>query len=596
MIRDLDGLKDQVFSRRAFFILCCKLGVAVILVVRLFFLQISKFSQYKTLSDKNRIKLLLLEPFRGSIKDRNDVSIAENQNNYKVYFYKQRHVPYEETLAQIFSLLRMSREFQEEILKKVANSSYVYPILVKDNMNWDQIALIEGNQYQLPGVYVDKGYVRHYPYKEVFTHVVGYMGVPRRDELQRYSLYNAQGFKIGKTGIESLANGELIGKFGSKKVEVNAARVVVREFAANKSERGSDVKLTFDARLQKFVYDSLPKDGATATVMDIKTGEVLAMVSTPSFDANIFSNKTMDKNTWDHIVKNKSHLFTNRSIAKLYPPGSIWKIVVALAILEHGISPNDHVNCNGHFQLGNHTYRCWKNSGHGVVDLNLAIMQSCNVYFYEMSLKVGIAAIYKIAHELGFGDVIGLDIPGEVKGLNPNKAWKAKYYKHDWVMGDTVNSSIGQGFTSVTPIQIVTMLSRVASSRKVTPKILMSNVKEEKNETLAIKQESLNTVKQALYNVFNQPGGLGYNIRIPDAQYAIAGKSGTAQIVSRDTSFLSTKDNKAVKSHALFAGYGPFHDPKYAVVVAVDNVGWGVQNAVPIGREILYFTQKLFNS
>jgi penicillin-binding protein 2 len=455
------------------------------------------------------------------------------------------------------------------------------------------VALIEGNQYQLPGSYIDKGYVRYYPYKETFAHVIGYMGIPRKQEIDQYSLHNTQSFKIGKTGIENLANKELIGTFGSKKVEVNSSRVVVREFETNKSIKGDDVKITFDARLQKYIYDLLPKDGASATVIDLKSSEVLAMVSTPAFDANIFSNSVMDKNTWNSIVKNRSHIFTNRSIAKLYPPGSVWKIVVALAVLESGISPHEKAYCNGKHHLGNHTYRCWKNIGHGVVDLNLAIMQSCNVYFYAMSLRTGMDAIHRVAHELGFGELVGIDIPGEVKGLNPSKAWKRDNYKTSWFPGDTVNCSIGQGFIMATPIQMVMMLSRVASGRKISPKILSANVNQEKEEKINLNPEHLAIVKQALFNVFYLPAGLGYNLRIPDKQYAIAGKSGTAQIVSRDTSTLDVKRHKEVKSHAMFVGYAPFHDPKYSVAVTVDNVGWGVQNAVPLGKNILHFAQKL---
>ncbi len=596
MLKDLDQLKDKMFSRRAFFVLFCKLGIAAVLIVRLFFLQVSRFSEYRTLSDKNRIKLLLLEPLRGVIKDRNNINLAENKYNYKIYIYKQRNVPYEDSLNKIFKILRMSSDEQKDVLKRVQNSSYVYPVLVRENLLWEQVAVIEGNKYKLPGTYIDKGYVRHYPFKAMFSHVVGYMGVPRREEIEKYALQNTQYFKIGKTGVERIANPDLIGKFGHKKVEVNSLRVIVREFATNKSVKGNDVNLTFDIGLQKFIYDLLPKDGATAMVTDINTGEVLSMVSTPSFDSNVFSNKTMDRETWDRLIKNKSYPFTNRAIAKLYPPGSIWKIVVALAILDSGISPNEHCYCKGRYQVGNRTYKCWKHSGHGSVDLNSAMMMSCNVYFYEMSLRVGIASIHKIANELGFGEVVSQDIPGELKGLNPNKAWKERHYNSEWMLGDTVNSSIGQGFTMATPIQMLAMLSRVVSGKRVAPKILMNNVTDTEGENININPEHLDIVKESMFNVFNNPKGLGYGLRIPDKQFYIAGKSGTAQIVSRDTSLLDAREHKEVKSHAIFVGYAPFHKPRYSAVVAVDNVGWGVKNAAPIGREILYFVQKYFKS
>lgn len=597
MLKDLEKIKDKMFSRRAFFILFCKVGVAVILIVRLFFLQVSKFSEYRTLSDKNRIKLLLLEPLRGIIKDRNNISLAENKHNYKLYIYKQRNVPYEGSLNKIFQILRMSHDEQKNVLKRVQNSSYVYPVLVRENLLWDQVAVIEGNRHKLAGTYIDKGYVRHYPFRAMFAHIVGYMGVPRRDEVEKYALQNTQHFKIGKTGVERLANQDLIGKFGHKKVEVNSLRVIVREFATNKSVKGADVKLTFDIGLQKFIYDLLPKDGATAMVTDINTGEVLSMVSTPSFDSNVFSNKVMDRDTWNSLIKNKAYPFTNRAIAKLYPPGSVWKIVVALAILESGISPNEHFYCKGHYQVGNRRYRCWKHSGHGPVDLNSAMMMSCNTYFYEMSLRIGVASIHKVAHELGFGDVVSQDIPGELKGLNPNKAWKERNYNSDWMLGDTVNTSIGQGFTMATPIQMLAMLSRVVTGKRVSPKILMNNTnRKDVDEHININSKHLDTVKKSMFSVFNNPKGLGYSLRIPDKQFSMAGKSGTAQIVSRDTSLLDVREHKEVKSHAIFVGYAPFHNPRYSAVVAVDNVGWGVKNAAPIGREILYFAQKYFRT
>ena len=594
MIKDILKIKDQVFSRRAFIVLFCKLGIASLLLVRLFFLQVSRFSEFRTLSDKNRIKVLLLEPLRGLIKDRNGINIASNKNNYKLYFYKQRKVPYDDALQIIFSLLNISKSQRQDLIKKIQNSSYVYPILISEGLSWNQVALIEGNKYKLPGTYIDKGYIRYYPFKEMFAHVIGYMGVPRREEIEKHSLYNASFFKIGKTGIERLTNNKLIGKFGSKRVEVNAQRVIVREFSSNKSIKGEDVNLTFDVGLQKFVYELLPKDGATAVVTKIDSGEVLSMVSTPSFDSNIFSNKTMDRDLWDSIVKNKSYPFTNRAVAKTYPPGSVWKIVVALAILENGISPDEHVYCQGRYQVGNRVYRCWKHSGHGGVNLNSAMMMSCNIYFYEMSLRIGIAEIHRVAKELGFGDIVSSDIPGELKGLNPNKEWKKANYNSEWMLGDTVNSSIGQGFTMATPIQMLTMLSRVVVGKKVSPKVLTQNLSANSNTLLSVREKNLAVVKESLFGVFNHPKGLGYSLRIPEKKYWMAGKSGTAQIVSRDTSLLDVKLHKEVKSHAIFVGYAPFHQPKYAAVVAVDNVGWGVKNAAPLGREILYFVQNYF--
>ncbi len=585
-------LRNDVFSRRAFIILVAKVSVAVILICRLFFLQISRFSEYRTLSDKNRIKYLLIEPVRGLILDRKGISLAENRPNYKLYIYKQRNYPIEETLAIVFRLMKISPAARKDVVQELQSNGYVYPVLIKDQLSWAEVVLIEENKHKLGGVYVDKGYLRYYPFKEMFGHVLGYMGMPRKEEVSRYRLFNAGSLKIGKAGIEKIANQQLIGQFGSKQVEVNASRVIVREIAYNRSTGGENIELTLDAKLQQYIYNMLPRTGASVIVQCIDNGEVLAMLSSPAFDPNIFSGRSLNADTWSHLSSKRSNPLTNRTINKLYPPGSVWKIVMALAILDHGINPEEKVLCRGGYQLGNRFYKCWHKEGHGHVNLSDALMMSCNVYFYDMSLRIGISQIHKMAKSLGFGEKIGIDLLGESKGSNPDKDWKMEQYGDQWMAGDTLNASIGQGFISVTPIQIITMMARVASGQKVSPHVLKRDDYSNNTEKLMVNPDHLNIVRKALWRLFYDPKGVGYSKRILDPKYVIAGKTGTAQTVSRDTSDLSVNLHQNIKCHALFTGFAPFDNPKYATVVVVDNVGWGSQNALPIGRDILKYVQE----
>jgi len=512
--------------------------------------------------------------------------LAENKINYQLYFYKQLNKDYETTLSKVMTIVNMGSDERQEALKAVKNSSYLYPTLIKDNLNWIEVSRIESAGQNLEGAYVNKGYIRYYPMKKTFAHVLGYVGIPTPDEVSEYQLYRAGGFRIGKTGIEKLSNKELIGEFGLKKVEVNAYRTVIRELEQESSIRGKDVSITVNAKLQNHVYGLLPETGSCAVVLDIKTGSVLSMVSKPSFDPNLFS-APVSQESWNYLIKNKQHPLTNRTTSQLYPPGSSWKIVTSLAVLRAGIDPNKTVYCSGHTNVGTQTYKCWKEHGHGHVDLAGALRHSCNVYFYEMGLASGIDNIQKVADSLGFGRKTGIELPGEASGINPGRSWKEKQYKNKWLVGDTANSSIGQGYNLVTPLQLATMISSVSSGKIVKPHIYPI-LEQEIFEELTIKQEHLSAIRSNLEEVFNHPKGGGYHLRIRQPELALAGKTGTAQVISGDTVNAS---NRQIRSHSLFVGYAPIHDPKYAVAIVAENAGWGMGTAGPAGVSILQFAQ-----
>jgi len=586
----MDSFKNYtnvIFSRRSFILVALKCLFVFGLIIRLFFLQVLNSRAYRTLSEKNRIKFFLLEPKRGFIKDSKGVVLAENNVNYQLYFYKQLNKDYESSLNRVMNIFKLSQEDRAEIHRIVKSSNYLYPVLIRDNLSWGQVTKIESSGRELEGAYVNKGYVRYYPMKRVLAHVLGYVGIPSSDEIAEYQLYHASGFRIGKAGIEKLSNKDLIGEFGLKKVEVNAYREVIRDLGQESSVRGADVSITVNSELQQYTYDLLKEHGSSAIVLDIKTGDVISLVSRPAFDPNLFSSPITHQD-WASISKNKFHPLTNRVISQLYPPGSTWKIVTALAVMRAGINPEKTVFCPGFTHVGNKMYKCWKEHGHGHVDLKGALRNSCNVYFYEMGIIAGIDNIHHIGNILGYGKKTGIQLQGEVSGINPSKEWKERVYSSKWLVGDTANSAIGQGYDLVTPIQLVNMIAAVASGRKLVPNLYLDSSKIADGHDIHIPQEHLQMIRNDLEEVFYHPSGSGYSIRIKEEEYRVAGKSGTAQVISGDT---VSSGSKQVKSHSLFVGYAPIHDPRYAVSVVAENAGWGMQTAAPIGVKILYFAQ-----
>ena len=584
---DTRELSNTVFSRRAFILLVGKFIIVVVIIIRLLFLQIFKAKEYKTLSDKNSIKFIIINPSRGLIKDINGNLLAHNKEIYKVYFYKQKEKSYYETLEQVCSILDLSLKNRSSVLKSLEKAPYLQPVVVKDNIDWETIVKIETASYKLPGAFVEKSFVRYYPWEERLAHVLGYTGLPNKKEIETYKLQYVQKAKIGKSGIEEQFNQSLIGKFGAKKVEVNANRIIVRDLSVEPSIPGKDLDLTINIGVQNFLYNLLHKSNGAAAIIEIATGNILAMCSLPSFDPNIFSLE-FDEMQWNSMIQDKHSPFTNKVIAKAYPPGSTWKVITALAILEAGIDPREKILCNGSIYVGNRQFKCWKKEGHGYVDLHDAIPFSCNCYFYKMGIKAGIENIHKVAHALGFGQKVGIELRGEVQGINPNKLWKANSSYGSWTYGDTANSSIGQGFVLATPFQLLMMISRVASGKMVFPSLLKGHQKNFSLTDLPFKEENLEIIRNGLVNAINNQHGTAFAARIREEQFLMAGKTGTAQVVSRD----AEKERGASRSHSVFIGYAPLNNPKYATVIVADNAGWGSATAAPIGRDVLLFAQK----
>jgi len=584
-------LNSTVFSRRAFILLVGKILIVGAIVIRLLILQVFKAKEYKTLSDKNRIKFILIPPKRGSIKDTDGNLLAYNKEAYKIYFYKQKGKPYKAILKSAFDILKPSAEQRSSLLKLVKGAAYLRPIVIKDNVLWNNIVKIEVESHKLPGVFVEKSFTRYYPLRENLAHVLGYTGLPNQNEIASHKLHHSREAKIGKTGIEKQLNHSLIGKFGAKKVEVNANSIIVRDLSIERSSPGNDVHLTIHAELQNLLHQLLPQSGGAAAAVEISTGNILAMCSSPSFDPNIFSTEFSELK-WQELMNNKLSPFTNKVIGKAYPPGSVWKIITSLAILESGIDPEEMIFCTGSSQIGDRIFKCGKRKGHGYVNFHNALPLSCNCYFYKMGIRAGIENIHKTAQMLGVGQKIGFELSGELSGSNPNKQWKKKVFREEWTHGDTANASIGQGFVLATPLQLLMMISKVASGKIIAPSLLKEHNKNVSPLSLPFKKENLIMIRHGLINASNKSYGIGFGSRIRDKRFLMAGKTGTAQVISKDTSAEPGNFNKSLRSHSIFVGYAPIDTPKYAAVVVADNAGWGSATAAPIGRDILFAIQK----
>jgi penicillin-binding protein 2 len=595
-MRNNQSSKLNMFSRRVFILTIFNGIVLFIFTCRMFFLQIIKARDYKTLSDQNSINVIFIEPERGKILDRNNEELAISKNNYKLVLYKKKDTDINFLFDKLAQTLQWSEVNKQILLKKMQVAQYFRPIVIIDYLPWKDVCKFEEISYEFKGAYINKGLIREYVYNDMFAHVLGYMGVPNDFEIEAHNLSRHKDFKIGKDGVEKIYEKDLIGEFGIKKVEVNAYRAIVRELSEQASKSGTDLKLTIDKNLQEYVAGTIKDEWAAVVVMDVTNGNVLSMVSTPAFNSNMFS-RGISETEWSEINSHKSLPLTNKSITKLYPPGSTFKIAVALAILRKGLDRQQKVYCDGAVAINNHTYKCWKKGGHGHVNLHEAIMGSCNCYFYVMGLKAGIDSIHYVADSLGLGNKTGISLPGELSGVNPNQLWKKKTRNESWFVYDTVNACVGQGYVLVTPLQLATMMARIASGREVLPRlvtnigqkeIINSNFKD-----LDIENEHLKFLRNGLENVINNRKGTGFNNRIIAPEYMLAGKTGTAQVISKDTAENSGSVPKHLRSHSIFTGFAPVHNPKYSCAVIVDHGGWGSVKAAPMARDIMTKVQEL---
>lgn len=589
--------RHKLFSRRAFVLGGGKLILSGALISRMYYLQILKSSEFQTLSDNNRIKLVLTAPERGHILDRLGVPLAFNSENYQVFlnkgsFKKQPKTTYYDILCPI---LNKPPEVLDAIIAQTKKEDDAY--LLAEHLTWEQLSGLEVRKPELPGMFVEIGRVRVYPYGDITSHSIGYIGAVAESDKEHAALKRLPDLKIGKDGLEKIFDDSLRGTPGVKQQEVNSVGATIRENNAKLSLRGEDLNSSLDAELLEFSYKRLAEErSASAAVMNIHTGEVLVLASAPGYDPNKFSKGILSKD-WNALLKDPLTPLLNKTIAGQYPPGSTFKMLTGLTGLRTGaVTPDTHFHCPGHFNLGSRRFHCWRREGHGSMNIITAIERSCDVYFYNVGLRVGIDAIAETCHQFGLGKRTGIEMPNEKGGLIPSTEWKKKQGNIPWQKGDTVNASIGQGYVLATPLQLATMSARFATGREVKPTLLKhrGDTPPAWNE-ININPAHLQLIREGMEHVTTNPNGTAYWKRIMNDAFAMAGKTGTSQVKALS----KLKSNKQEllpwedRHHGLFVAYAPIHAPKYAAAIVVEHGGSGSGAAAPIARDILQKLQEL---
>lgn len=594
-----DKNKLKMFTRRATLLSGGMLLLSSALVGRMYYLQVTSRNQYELLADQNRISMRLLAPKRGDILDRFGREIATSTTDYRVNVIPEETEELEETLKSLGQYVPISERDNERIVKAAAKQRSFLPISVANNLDWKTFSNVNVNMPDLPGIQPDVGTSRFYPEGELAAHLVGYVGAVNEEEVAADPdpLLELPEFKIGKNGIEKVLDDKLRGSAGNTKVEVNVLGRVIRELTRQDSLAGEDVRLTIDLEIQKFAANRVRDESAAIIVMDVHTGELLGLASTPSFDPNDF-NGGISQRKWDGLRGDIRKPLINKAVSGQYSPGSTFKMIVALAGLEEGLITADETKfCGAQYRLGNRIFHCWNRNGHGNINVVQALAQSCDVYFYRLARELGIEKIHNMAAKFGLGERFNIGIMSEARGINPNAEWKFGYTGESWQGGDTVNVGIGQGYVSMTPLQMAVMGARLVNGgKRVLPKIYFDEEKEQRPpEDLGINPEHMRVVLQGMNDVYNHQRGTAYAHRARGKEYKIGGKTGTTQVVriSMEQRQEGLKDIEDIewmqRDHALFVGYGPVEAPKYSVAVLVEHGGGGASVASPIARDVLEF-------
>jgi len=601
----LDSARHKLFNRRTIMLGGGQFVLLSGLIGRMYYLQVIDAERYRTLAEENRINLRLLAPPRGRLFDRFGIPIAENRQNYQVLLISEDTPDIEATLDTINEILPLTPKDRRRIRRDVSRNRKFVPVTVRSNLNWNDVARIEVNAPDLPGIMIDVGQSRYYPYGVDIAHVLGYVGTVSQKELTKDPLLELPDFKIGKAGVEKVHDLELRGIGGNSQVEVNAFGRVIRELSRQEGLPGSEISLTIDMELQRMVNRRMGEESSAVVVMDAHSGEVLSMTSTPAYDPNAF-NRGLSVDEWQALVKNPKYPLSNKAISGQYSPGSTFKMVVLMAALEKGvINPNSKIFCTGVTKLGNSEFHCWKKHGHGNLDAKGAITQSCDIYFYEIARRTGIDRIAAMANRFGLGQSNGFELPGERSGHIPTRKWKRKAMNAGWHEGETLISGIGQGYVLTTPLQLAVMTARMVNGGiAITPKITrrVAGSDDQPNPApppnLNIPAAHLSLVRQAMADVVNSAYGTAYSKRIMEPEFAMGGKTGTVQVrrITKAEREAGVKKNKDLpwkqRDHAIFVGFAPISAPKYVISVVVEHGGSGSSVAAPIARDILLEAQK----
>ncbi|HAX90816.1 MAG TPA: penicillin-binding protein 2 [Rhodospirillaceae bacterium] len=604
MSRDTE--RARLFTRRAVLIGAAQAGLFSLILGRLYYLQVLQKAKFSTLAEDNRINLRLIPPQRGQIFDRTGQILAVNQQNYRLVLLPEQVKSLTETLDKVAPFVGLTEADRKRIDRDFKNLGGLNAVMVRDNLTWEQVSAISLNLPNLTGTDIEVGEVRTYPYTGMTAHVVGYVGaVSQSDKDSGRSSLNMPGFRIGKSAIERHYDLVLRGEPGNVQLEMNARGRVVRELARNEPVPGKDLVLTIDMGLQQIVQKRLEQEeSAAVVVLDIYTGAVYSLVSYPGFDPNLFTYG-ISQQDWDALNNDEHVPLLNKALDGVYAPGSVFKIVTALAGLDSGIlNPKEPVYCSGHVDLGKHRFHCWKKGGHGPVNFVQAMAGSCDSYFYEMGKRIGIDRLHAMAKRLGLGQKTLIDFPHERPGLIPSRAWKVATRGDNWQQGETLITAIGQGYVLTSPMQLAIMAARIANGGlAITPHIVRGQgeqlISRPPPVPLGLDPKHLSIVMDALSAVVNQPIGTAHSARIMDETMAMAGKTGTAQVrrISTAERADGVISNEALpwkeRDHALFVAYAPTSNPRYAVSVVVEHGGSGAHVAAPIARDILLACQQI---
>lgn len=565
-----------------------------ILIGRLFYLQVLQGEKYLMLAEKNRLSVRLTMPSRGNIYDRNGIQLAKNSKTFQAVMIKEDAKDYKKTLENFLKLIPLDEEETERIKTELKFKRAFMPVRLKDNLTQEEMIQIQLNMPDLTGVQIEEGMMRFYPAGSGNTHVLGYVSLLTEKDLagdKNNPLADLPGYRIGRTGLESSLEDVLKGIPGSRKSEVNAFGRTVQILEETNPIPGQDIHLTIDSRLQNFATQLLSKYAASAIVVNVQNGEILALVSAPGYDNNLFTSPISHKN-WNKLLNDPHRPLQNKALNGIYSPGSIFKLVVGLAGLESGVlTLKTKVDCQGKTKLGDHIFHCWKDDGHGAVTLEEAIMHSCDVYFYEMAQKIGWEKIIETARKLGFGSAVQVGIKGESNGLLPTPEWKQERHNDGWRMGDTLNLSIGQGFLNATPMQMVTAVARIAGGKNIQPTLIKENI-EKDIKNLPFKSVYLKALRNGMYDVVNHPKGTAYGSRLTNGQ-KMAGKTATTQVrrismKERESGVISQDDlPEKYRDHAIFAAFAPTDKPKYAAIIFVEHGGGGARTAAPLMKKLM---------
>jgi penicillin-binding protein 2 len=590
--------RTGVFTRRALMVAGAQVGALGFLGARLYQVTVVEGGKYATLAESNRISSRLIAPPRGRLLDRAGTVIAGNRLNWRALLIAEQTTDLDATLDQFSQIVPLADHERSRIEREVRRHRRFIPTVVREFLSWEDMARIEVGAPDMPGIAVDVGTTRQYPFGPTLAHVVGYVAPPNEDDVADNAMLALPGIRVGRAGIEKFHDELLLGRAGAIQLEVNSVGRVIRELDRQEGTPGAEITLTIDSELQNSVVKRLGDESASAVVLDARNGEVLAMATNPSFDPSVF-NSGVSQAQWIEWTKDRKAPLINKAAAGLYAPGSTIKMVVALAALEAKVlTPSDRINCAGYIDFGDRRFHCWSKYGHGSLDLHGGLKNSCDVFFFETAQRVGIDRIAAMANRFGLGVDLAIELPGARKGLVPTRAWRIAH-GHPWNVGDTIVHVIGQGFYQITPLQLATMAARIATGRAVQPHLTRAidgEIQPENDPSrwpqLGVKDGFMHAVRAGMWAVVNEPGGTAPVARVPVPGVQLAGKTGSVQVrtVSREArehGFKSENLPWELRPHALFVAYAPYDNPKYALSVVVEHGNAGAAVAAPLARDIM---------